>query len=159
MAKTKYDEWKSKKKQAQIKAWADRGLSEKEIAAEMGIAYSTLREWKNKYPAFSALLKKSKEEKNKKVEATLFEKSTGFTRKVQKPIKIKETEYENGKKKKEVEKVVMVEEEVYYPPDTTAMIFYLKNRLPQSWSNEPRMLKLKEKDLQLKEKKIEQDEW
>ena len=110
MAKTKYDNWKSKKKQAQIKAWADRGLSEKDIAAEMGIAYSTLREWKNKYPAFSALLKKSKEEKNKKVEATLFEKSTGFTRKVQKPIKVKDTANENGNNKREVETIVIVDE-------------------------------------------------
>ena len=52
---------------------------------------------------------------------------------VQKPIKLKEIKYDNGKRVSENERIEYAEEEVFIPPDTTAQIFWLKNRRPDKW--------------------------
>ena len=52
---------------------------------------------------------------------------------VKKPIKVRETVFENGKKVKEIERIEYAEEEVFVPPDVTADMFYLKNRVPDRW--------------------------
>lgn len=41
----------------EIQAWARDGFTEEEIATKLNIAYSTFREYKNKYSALSAVLK------------------------------------------------------------------------------------------------------
>ena len=41
----------------EVKAWARDGFTEEEIAEKLGIAYSTFRDYKNKYSALSAVLK------------------------------------------------------------------------------------------------------
>lgn len=40
-----------------IKKWAEQGATEKQIAENLGIAYSTFREHKKRHPALSAVLK------------------------------------------------------------------------------------------------------
>ena len=54
---------------------------------------------------------------------------------VKKPIKVKETVYECGRKVKEIERIEYGEEEVFIPPDVTADMFYLKNRMPDRWGD------------------------
>lgn len=45
-----------------LRGWVRDGLTDKVIATKnMRIAYSTFREWRDAYPAFSALLKNTKE--------------------------------------------------------------------------------------------------
>lgn len=61
MAKGKFEYWLSSDGLLLIEAWARDGLIDEQIAHNMGIAYSTLKEWKNKYPAILAALKKGKE--------------------------------------------------------------------------------------------------
>lgn len=63
----------------------------------------------------------------------LLKKALGFKETISKPIKIKTTEYEEGRKLQDSESIVYVDEELYIPPDTTAQIFWLKNRKPQQW--------------------------
>lgn len=55
-----------------IRGWARDGLTDAQIAHNMGIAYSTFREWKDRYPAFSAVLKESKEVCDRQVENALY---------------------------------------------------------------------------------------
>src|SRR5690606_41175172 len=45
----------------EIEAWARDGLTDEQIAKNLGVAYSTFRKYKDEYPAFSAALKKGKE--------------------------------------------------------------------------------------------------
>ena len=45
----------------------------------------------------------------------------------------------------------------YFPPDTTAGIFLLKNWA--EYMNEPATIKLREKEVLLKEKQIEYNNW
>ena len=67
------------------------------------------------------------------VEKALFRKATGYVQRIRKPVKLKEIEYENGKKVRESERLEIAEEEQYYPPDTNSALFWLKNRCPEKW--------------------------
>lgn len=75
MAKGKYEEWLKPDGLILIEGWARDGLTDEQIAHNMGIAYSTLRDWKDKYPALSATLKKTKEVVDRQVENALFKKA------------------------------------------------------------------------------------
>ena len=44
----------------QLEAWARDGLTDEQIAANMGIGYSTLQTWKSKYQDIQDTLKKGK---------------------------------------------------------------------------------------------------
>ena len=118
----------------EVEDWARNGLTDEQIAKNLGVAYSTLREYRNKYSALSAAMRKGKNLVDAEVESSFFKMTTGFVKKIKKPIKIKETFYgENGKKIKEEEKIVMVEEEIFVPPNVTAQMFCLRNRRPDNW--------------------------
>lgn len=133
MAKGKYQKWLEPENLILLEGWARDGLTDEQIAKNMGISYSTLKDWKNKYPAISATLKKGKEVIDTEVENALLQKALGMTKTVQKPIKLKEVKYDNGKRVSEKERIEYAEEEVFIPPDTTAQIFWLKNRRPDKW--------------------------
>lgn len=75
MAKGKYEEWLTKDGLILIEGWARDGLTDEQIAHNMGISRSTLKEWKKDYPAISAALKKSKEVVDRQVENALFKKA------------------------------------------------------------------------------------
>ena len=112
-----------------------RGLSDEEIAANLGIAYSTFKVYKGKYSELSAALSAGAREAVLYVENALFEKSVGFERVLRKPIKVKEVIYnERGQRQKEIERIEYGEEEVFIPPETNAMKFYLLNRAPDKWA-------------------------
>lgn len=133
MAKSKW-ETHVKDKLILVEGWARDGLTDEQIAKNLGIAYSTLREYKDKYSALSAALKRGKEVVDTEVENALLKKALGSKETLKKPVKLKQVIYSDaGKKLKEFEEIVMVEEEVLIIPDTTAQIFWLKNRKPDVW--------------------------
>lgn len=136
MAKGKYAEWLTGDKLLLLEAWARDGLTDEQIAHNMGVAYSTLKEWKNKYSAFSAALKKGKEVVDIQVENALLKTATGYHEKVRKAIKLK-TVRQDGHKKIEEERVEYVEEDVFVPGNVTAQIYWLKNRKPDQWREKP----------------------
>lgn len=133
MAKSK---WEShvKDRLIEVEGWARDGLTDEQIAKNLGVAYSTLREYREKYSALSAALKRGKEVVDREVENALLKKAIGGKEKLLKPMKLKQVFYsDEGKKIKEYEEIVMVEEEVLIMPDTTAQIFWLKNRKSDIW--------------------------
>jgi len=133
--KTKYEAWLTDDGLLRIEGWARDGLTEEQIAHNMGICRDTLHEWKKKYPSIADALKNSKEVVDRIVENALFKKACGYTVQVKKPIKVRKVEYndETGKKIREYEEIVETVEEVHVPADTTAQIFWLKNRKPEAW--------------------------
>lgn len=137
MARAKYEEWeKDPDKRILMTGWARAGLSDQQIAKNMGISRSTLNEWKKKYPDIAYALKKGKEVSDYEVENALYKRATGYTEKVKKVFKCKVVEYDEcGKKKKEEEVLKEGIEEVHFPPDTGAAIFWLTNRKPEEWKN------------------------
>lgn len=73
MAKGKYQKWLEPDSLILLEGWARDGLTDEQIAHNMGVAYSTLKDWKNKYPAISAALKKGKDVVDFEVENALYE--------------------------------------------------------------------------------------
>ncbi len=131
----KVDQWLTEDGLIKIQGWARDGLIDKDIAHNIGIGYSTLREWKKLYPEIGEALRKGKEVVDRIVENALYKSAIGFMQKIKKPVRIKEVEYDpkTGKKIRESEKWVQVEEEIYIAPQVTAQIFWLKNRKPDQW--------------------------
>ena len=124
MAKGKYEYWLSPEGLLLIEAWARDGLTDEQIAHNMGVAYSTLRVWRDKYSALSAVLKRGKEVVDIQVENALLKRALGYQ---YKEVKTEEYETEDGT----VKRVTTTVKEVV--PDTTAQIFWLKNRKPDVW--------------------------
>lgn len=133
MAKSKADEWLEQDKLTLLEGWARDGLTDEQIANNIGISRSTLFEWRKNNQDISNALKKGKEVVDIEVENALFKKAIGYNVPVQKAFKVKDIIYENGKKVRETERIEYAEEEIHVPADTTAQIFWLKNRKPDKW--------------------------
>lgn len=73
MAKGKYQKWLTPDGLILLEGWARNGLTEEQIAHNMGISRSTLKEWKKSYPAISAALKRTKEVVDLEVENALYQ--------------------------------------------------------------------------------------
>lgn len=133
MAKGKYAKWLEPEGLLLLESWARDGLTDEQIAHNMGISRKTLAEWKKKYGDISDTLKKGKEIVDIQVENALLKKALGMKETVKKAIKVREVKYNDGKRVSEKEHIEYVDEEVFVPPDTTAQIFWLKNRKPDKW--------------------------
>ena len=114
-----------------IEGWARDGLTDEQIAFNIGISRSTLSEWKKKYTDISDTLKRGKEVIDRQVENALLKRALGYKYKetTRELITDKETGYSELVVTKVVEKEVV--------PDTTAQIFWLKNRKPSNWKDKP----------------------
>lgn len=115
--------WLTESGLLRIQGWARDGLTNEDIAKNMGVNPKTLYDWIKKQPAFEEALRLGKEPADRKVENALFNRAVGF-KEVVKKVKV----LQDGD-------IVDYEEEVYYPPDTTAQIFWLKNRKPGEWKD------------------------
>ncbi len=115
-----------------LQGWARDGLTLEQIAHNCGVADSTFRVWKDKYPAIAAALKKGQGPVDYEVENALYKSAMGYTVTVKKPMKLKRKTFA-GKGYIEEEHIEFVEEDTYIPPNVTAQIFWLKNRRPERW--------------------------
>ena len=125
MARGKFAEWLEADNILLIQSLARNGLSDEKIAHNMGIAYSTLKIWKDKYPSLFESLKRGKEVIDRQVENALLKRALGYE---YEEVKIIVEKDEKGNEKKRQEKVIKK-----VIPDTTAQIFWLKNRKPADW--------------------------
>ena len=130
----KFDQWLTEEGLLRIQGWARDGLTDKDIAKNLRIGVSTLREWKGRFPEIRDALKQGKDAADRVVENALYKSATGYTMKIRKPVKVKLVDYDpTGKKIRETETWQAVEEEIHVPAQVTAQIFWLKNRKPDQW--------------------------
>lgn len=73
--KSKYAAFVERKGLVLVEGWARDGLTDDQIAHNIGISRATYYDWKNKYPDFSDALKRSKEVADYEVENALFKKA------------------------------------------------------------------------------------
>lgn len=66
----------------QLEAWARNGLTDEQIAANIGISRSTLNEWKKKYSDISDTLKRGKEVVDIQVENAITQEKSRLLRNV-----------------------------------------------------------------------------
>ena len=134
-----YEQWEKdgelKDKLILIQGMARDGLTQQQIADNLGINVDTLIEYKKKYTDFSEALKKGKEVVDIEVENALLKKALGYT------ITIKEEKLDKDGW------VHTLEKDVHILPDTTAQIFWLKNRKKEQWREKVEVVKTDE-DLQ-----------
>lgn len=57
----------------EVEDWLRNGATEEEVAKRLGIAYSTFKEYKNEFSAFSAVLKKTRDAVDGEVENALLQ--------------------------------------------------------------------------------------
>lgn len=127
MAKGKYEKWLEPENLILIEGWARDGLTDEQIAKNMGITAKTLYEWKKRYGEICKSLKKGKEVVDIEVENALLKRALGYSYyETTQERKLNEDtgEYELTTTKVVTKQVV---------PDTTAQIFWLKNRRPDKW--------------------------
>lgn len=127
MAKGKYEQWLTEEGLLQLEAWARKGLTDEQIAANIGISRSTLNEWKNRFSDISDTLKRGKEIVDIQVENALLKRALGYT------YKEITREAQFNPQTEQYEMVVTKEVTKEVVPDTTAQIFWLKNRKPEEW--------------------------
>lgn len=124
-----------------------RDMTDKEMADAFGVHISTWCEYKNKYPELVEAIKKGREFLVKELKNTLIRKAKGFHYTEKKIIK---------------EKGVIIREEIYEKaslPDVAALNLLLKNYDAENWSNDPAVLEIRKKELELRERQIENNEW
>lgn len=71
-------EWITKEGLIRIQGWARDGLSDEQIAKNIGVSRSTLNEWKKRFPDISDTLKKGKDIADREVENALFKRAVGY---------------------------------------------------------------------------------
>jgi DNA-binding XRE family transcriptional regulator len=127
MAKGKYEKWITEEGLVLLEGWARDGLTDEQIAHNIGISRSTLNDWKKKHPDISDALKKGKQVVDLQVENALLKRALGY-------------EYEEitqesqwNEKTNKYELVITKSVKKRQAPDTTAQIFWLKNRRPDKW--------------------------
>lgn len=163
MTRASHKDWHSKEQLEKLQGWARDGLTDEQIAKNIGCHVSTLYDWKDKYSDISEALKKGKEVVDVEVENALLKKAMGTTTKTTQykmvkvdsdVLKAKRVKYINaykldhpGKTKQEMaiaaalaiptyERIPIVETVQEIPPDTSAIIFWLKNRLPEKYRDQ-----------------------
>lgn len=127
-------------------------MTDKEMAKYFGVHVATWCDYKNKHSEFSEAIKKGRELLVCELKQTLVEKAKGF----------KYTEKKIVRERNEDGDLVITREEEYIkysPPDVAALNLLLKNYDKENWANDPQILQLRKKELELRERQIEAGEW
>lgn len=129
MAKGKYAEWLTPDGLLLLEGWAREGLTDEQIAKNIGISARTYYEWMTRYPQILQALKKGKAPVDFQVENALLKSAVGFSVTLKKPVRVRDA---NG-----AEHIEYAEEEIFVAPSTAAQIFWLKNRKKDRWKDKP----------------------
>lgn len=129
MASKKQLEWSQPEKLILLEGWAKDGLSQAQIAKNMGIGLSTFKEWINQNQTISASLKKGKEVADYEVENALYKTATGFW--------TEETTIEKMLDDSSGKMIVVREKTVkkFIPGNAVAQKFWLTNRTLDKWKD------------------------
>lgn len=132
--------------------------SEKEIASELGISYSTWKRQKSENGSLQNAIAEGKDKKNQLVEQSLFNNCIGFEYTEEIATKVKEEVLaEDGVTVLVKENVKISKVKKRKLPDLAAQKYWLDNRKKKDWKGDPskaendkELLKLKKKELDSK---------
>lgn len=125
--KPRYQEWLEGYNLLRLEGWARDGLTDVQIAYNIGIHIGTLYEWKKKYPKFNDAIKRGKEVVDIIVENALLKSALGYS--YDEVTKVRIDDEASGKS--EIVEVKRVTKDM--APNPTSLIFWLKNRKPEVW--------------------------
>lgn len=130
----------------EIEKWVNT-MTEQQICQRLGVGKTAFNRYKAEFPELENAIKKGRQDLVSDLHSSLIKRARGFTYEEKKVIE------ENG---------VIVRREItqkYYPPDVAALNLALKNYDKENWSNDPQMLEIRKKELKLREKQIENNDW
>lgn len=108
----------------QAKKLSELGLTDEQMANFFEVSIQTFNTWKGKHPTFLESLKLGKAQPDENVKRSLYQRAIGYSHE-EDDIRV-------------VEGAVVITPTIkHYPPDTTACIFWLKNRLPEEFRQNP----------------------
>ncbi|WP_462419997.1 helix-turn-helix domain-containing protein [Salinicoccus sp. Marseille-QA3877] len=117
MARVNAKDWLTDEGLILIEGWARDGLTDEQIAHNIGCSVKTLYNWKKKYLPILQALKAGKEVVDRQVENALLKNALGFDYEEEAVTNLGE----------------VVEVKKYSKPNITAQIFWLKNRKKDEW--------------------------
>jgi len=117
----------------QARKLAEAGFTDEQMANWFEICVKTFYNWTVAHPEFLQAVKVGKDAPDDRTERSLYHRANGYEWTEEVPIKVKEIEYDAGRKVKETERVEVVKVRKQMPPDTAAAIFWLKNRRKEAW--------------------------
>lgn len=127
MAKGKYHQWLTEEGLNRLQGWKRNGLTDEQIAKNIGINRDTLYTWIKKFPVISDSLKTGKEDADIAVENALFKSALGYE------YEEVTEELKYDQKTRTYVMMVTKRQKKYMPPSNTAQIFWLKNRKAENW--------------------------
>lgn len=127
-------------------------MTEEEIAEALGISYATFQRYKTHYEELRDALKSGRRVLVWEVKDNLIKKAKGYYYEETKTVRERDdtgelivTRIETNRK--------------WAPPDVAAANLLLKNYDRDNWANDPQALELRKRELELQEKKIEEQSW
>lgn len=148
-----------------------RTMTEKQIAESLGVSYTGI--WslaKKEHPELAESLKRGRQNLVAELKSALIKKAIGYeyieTKEIRQRVDWPDEMYalllDAGFTHEQIEQSELVKTEVSHKkmsPDVAAINLALKNYDKDNWANDPQMLKIREKELELKEKQIEAAEY
>lgn len=139
-----------------IETMVEDNKTDKEIAAKLGIGYSTFKRYKATNDDLKAAIAEGKDKKNQAVEQALYKCCVGYSYYEDVATKTKVQRVEEGQVL-ESEEVSINSVKKYRGPDLAAQKYWLNNKQKTKWSEDPnktvndkKLLKLKEKEVKSK---------
>lgn len=130
----------------QIQEWANT-MTEAQICVRLGVGKSAFSEYKRTHSELLEAIKKGRQDLVSDLRSALIRRACGYS-------------YTERKTIVEDDKVVRTETvEKFMPPDVAALNLALKNYDKDNWANDPQALALRKRELDLREKQIEENIW
>ena len=119
-----YEEWLTPDGLLMIFGWARHGLTNEQIAHNIGVSSQSFYTWLAKFPVIVETLKKGRQPVDIEVENALLKRALGY----EYTETVTDEVGEGDKKKVHTRTLVK-----HCPPDVGAICFWLKNRRPDKW--------------------------
>ena len=119
-----YDVWTSGKGLERICQWAQLGLTDEEIAGNIGVTVATYRKWQKKFPDFAETVRNATSSPELELEKSMFDLATGKSY----VEEIKSVIDPNTGKILRIEKTKR-----QLPPNPALQMFLAKSRMPQRY--------------------------
>ena len=136
---------------SEISKWLENGATEKQIYENLGISRNAFYKYKKDKKEFYELLKNGRKNLVVELRGALVKKALGFKYIERKTVAGKDANGETVERTEIYERAAL--------PDVAALNLCLKNYDPDEWANDPQMLRIKEKELELKREIADRDAW
>lgn len=136
---------------SEIKSWLEHGATEKQVADNLGIGYSTFNRYKAENEEFREFLKNGRKSLVLQLRGALVKKAMGFEYTETKKYSKRDQDGNVSQYVEETTKTAL--------PDVAAINLCLKNYDPDNWANDPQALQLKREELELRREIADKDNW